>query len=176
MARIYYASCQANRCSRVTGWQSRGPTPLCLLSGLQAMCDGLMALPLLPKPGFRSRAALGSQPSQDRSEGDSLQGGDTPQYAQHAVLGAVVMHDSSCLWSSLGKDDSAALVALAAGALAPLLPPQQSAWKKLKGAALATAGRCDLSVSHEATKPNMRLLDVSLLPPQQCTWEKLKKK
>lgn len=134
-------------------------------SGLQALCGSLMLLPLSPDTAASSTARSDDQSSHettDRSSSErcmhrqlpaSWQGGDGPLYA---VLGAVVMHGSSCLWSSLERDDTGALVAMAAGAIVPLLHPQKSAWKKLKGAALTTAGR---SPQSKAARPAAIPLD-----------------
>ena len=57
-----------------------------------------------------------------------------------AVFGVVALHGRHVLWSSVGKTDTVALASLAAGALTDV-SIGRSAWKKLKGAALATAGR-----------------------------------
>ena len=85
------------------------------IAGLRALCDGLLLLPLAPG-------------------GDGGGGG--------AVTGVVAMHGRQCLWSSAGRGDTGALASLAAGALLPHGGGGRSAWRKLKGAALATAGRC----------------------------------
>lgn len=122
-----------------------------LATGVQALCDGLALMPLHPtansdgeptamsSSSSRSNDATGGEAqSHPHTQGSRAGASNTPS----AVLGVIAMHGTSCLWSSLERDDTSALVALATSALLPHATVQPSAWKMLKGAALATAGRC----------------------------------
>ena len=104
-------------------------------AGLQALSDRLALLPL-PDGGAALQACRSN--AQGESRGSEAKPGDDGG----AVLGVVALHGSSCMWSSLERHDTAALAGLAAGALLPPPAAQQSPWKLLKSAALATAGRC----------------------------------
>lgn len=108
-------------------------------TGLQAACEGLLLLPL-------------------RHDSTGGTGGE-------AVSGIVAMCGRHCLWSSVGTQDTAALVSLATGALLPHHGggvTAAAAWKKLKGAALATAGR---SPSPAKQRPSRVPLDASAWTP-----------
>lgn len=123
-----------------------------LATGLQALCDGLALMPLHPtassdgEPAAQNTSSSRSNnttgddaQSQRHTQGSRAGASNTPP---SAVLGVIAMHGTSCLWSSLERDDTSALVALATSALLPHATVHPSAWKMLKGAALATAGRC----------------------------------
>ncbi len=65
-----------------------------------------------------------------------------PPAGVQAPLAALALQGGYLLWGDTGAADAAALVALAAAALTPHAAGPRSAWQRLRGAALATTGRC----------------------------------